>query len=544
MIWRLVLPALGAGGLILAIVGGALIGLFGLGVRVDLPALAADAYVWAVWRFTLWQAALSTVVSLAGAILLARAISRRPMFPGRRLLVRLLGLPMVVPTIVGTLGVVAVAGRSGWLNDGLALIQPAWRIDIYGMTGILLAHVFFNLPFAARLMLQALDGIPPETWRLASQLGMTGWQVFRLIEGPVIRRAAPGVAGLIFLLCFTSFAPVLLLGGGPPRATLEVAIYQSLRFDFDLDRVLALAALQVGTCCAAFLLVQTLGRAVHSGTDRPYRVARPDGRRRWGRIGDYTVILLGVGLLALPLAAVLIDGITGPVGAVLGNPATWAAAGRSLAVGLSAGGLALLLGWGLVLTARDLRVRFYRHRSAGLLEVAGALSLVIPPFVVAAGMFVLLRPVTDVVALGLGLVVLVNALMGLPFVIRVLSEAATDVAARHWRLADSLDIGGWRRFRLVDWPLLRRPAGLALAIVTCLSLGDFGVIALFGTRDTMTLPYLLYTQMGGYRLDEAAVTAVLLLSLCVGVFFAIEGLFGRFRTDGTTPPGAHSDSRA
>ena len=51
-----------------------------------------------------------------------------------------------------------------------------------------------------------------------------------------MRAALPGVAGLIFMLCMTSFTIVLTLGGGPAATTLEVAIYQSLRFDFDPAR--------------------------------------------------------------------------------------------------------------------------------------------------------------------------------------------------------------------------------------------------------------------------------------------------------------------
>src|SRR5690606_31771253 len=109
---------------------------------------------------------------------------------------------------------------------------------------------FLNMPFAARLLLQGWDRIPGETWRLAAQLGLSGGRVFRLIEWPMLRQLAPGIAGLVFLLCFTSFAVVLILGGGPPHATLEVAIYQSLRFDFDIGRTVTLAMVQVGVCGA------------------------------------------------------------------------------------------------------------------------------------------------------------------------------------------------------------------------------------------------------------------------------------------------------
>ncbi len=48
----------------------------------------------------------------------------------------------------------------------------------------------------------------------------------------MIRAQLPGLASLIFMLCFTSFTTVLALGAAP-TTTLEVAVYQALRFDFD-----------------------------------------------------------------------------------------------------------------------------------------------------------------------------------------------------------------------------------------------------------------------------------------------------------------------
>ena len=47
------------------------------------------------------------------------------------------------------------------------------------------------------------------------------------------------------MLCFTSFTIVMALGGGPQATTLEVAIYQALRFDFDLAAAGQLACWQL-----------------------------------------------------------------------------------------------------------------------------------------------------------------------------------------------------------------------------------------------------------------------------------------------------------
>ncbi len=487
-----------------------------------------DDYVLAILRFTALQAFLSAILSIGLAVSAARAIARRQSFPGRTLLLRLLGLPMVVPTVVGVLGIVAIYGRSGLANDVLAAVGLETRLNIYGLTGILIAHVFFNMPFATRLLIQAWADIPGESWRLASQLGMTGGQIFRLIEWPMLRQVLPGIGMLVFLLCFTSFSVVLVLGGGPPNATLEVAIYQSLRFDFDIDRVLVLAALQVSACAVLFVLAGRLARPLPVEMTIGFPVLRPDLDHPLGRIADGAAIGLAVFVLLLPLTAVIGAGLGGPLSTGLTDPALWRAAGRSLAVGLSAGMLALILGWGLVLSGRALRVRYGRPNAALGLELVGSLVLVVPPFVIAAGLFVLLRPVADVFAVGLVLVVLVNALMGLPFVLKILGPAATQTAQRHLRLCDSLGMTGWNRFRLVDWPLLRRPAALSLAVCSALAVGDLGVIALFGTPGTQTLPLLLYHQMGSYRVGPAAVTALVLLGLTLSLFFAIErGIGGR-----------------
>lgn len=524
---RTLIPGFAAGIALLAVIGSALAGVLTVAGHVDLPGLMTDPYVQGVLRFTVWQAFLSAVLSVAFAVPVARALARRPRFFGRRLLIRALGLPMVVPTIVGVLGVVAVYGRSGLVNDVLDGIGLGLRLDIYGLPGILIAHIFFNMPFATRLLLQGWAIIPGESWRLAAQLGMTGGQIFRLIELPMLRQVVPGVAGLIFLLCFTSFAVVLVLGGGPPNATLEVAIYQALRFDFDLGRVVAFAVLQVGLCGLLVGLGYRLARHVPVEPTLARTDSRPDAGTAAGRLADGAAILFAVLVLALPLGAVVIAGLTsGSVLNVASNPSLWQAAGWSVAIGLAAGLMSCALGWGLVDTARNLRLRHYLPGAAHAVELCGSLVLVIPPIMLGAGLFILLRPVADVFAIGLALVVPVNALMGLPFVLRILMPAALQAQEQHLRLADSLGMTGWNRLRLVDWPLMRRPLGLALGLTTALSMGDFSVIALFGSAGTETLPFLLYQQIGSYRIGDAAMTAVLLVTLNLALFVTIERIVG------------------
>jgi len=143
-------------------------------------------------------------------------------------------------------------------------------------------------------------------------------------------------------------------------------------------------------------------------------------------------------------------------------------------------------------------------------------------------MFVLLSPHVDVFDWVYPIVIAINALMGLPFVVRCLGPSIRQSHARYHRLCLSLDLQGWNRFRFIDWPLLRRPLGLAIALVAVLAMGDLGVIALFGSTQTATLPLMIYQQLGAYLISQATVTALLLLLLCLAVFALLErGIGGK-----------------
>jgi thiamine transport system permease protein len=519
------LPGLIALLAILALIGTAATGLVRAASDLDLLAVWADPYLWSLLRFTVLQAGLSAAISIAVAIPVARALSRRR-FRGRTLLLRLFGLPMIVPAVAGAFGILAVFGRSGLLADIFAAAGQPIRPNVYGLTGILLAHVFFNMPFAVRVLLSAWGTIPAESWRLAAMLGLRGRDLFRLVEWPVLRRQLPGLAALIFLLCFTSFAVILTLGGGPAAATIEIAIFQSLRFDFAPGRAVALSLLQVAVCAVLVLAAMRMtGRvADEGGLGRP--VLRTDGNNRAARAIDAVAIALAAGFVLMPLVAILVEGLAGIGKPIMTSAALWRAAGRSLAVALGAGILALVLGWALAHSIAVLRVGRRKRRLARLFELSGTVVLVVPPLALGAGLFVMLLGTADLRRWALVIIATINALMALPFVLRLLVGAAELAQHRHGRLADSLGLSGWARLRLVEWPLLRRPAGFALALASGLAFGDLGVAALFGSEGNETLPVLLSQLLGAYRLQEASTVVLLLVLLGLVLFALIERIIG------------------
>jgi thiamine transport system permease protein len=483
-----------------------------------------DPYLWHVIRFTFWQALLSAICSVLPAILLARALFRRR-FPGRQLLLRLCAMTLVLPVLVAVFGILSVYGRQGWLAQICGWLGVDYRFSPYGLQGILLAHVFFNLPLAARLLLQALENIAVEQRQLAAQLGMNPWQQFRFVEWPAIRRQIFPAAALIFMLCFASFATVLSLGGGPQATTIELAIYQALSYDYDLSRAATLALIQLFCCLTLVLLSQKLSQALPVGQTHAQRWRNPDDSLL-RRITDSVLVGLALLLILPPLLAVMADGINRAAVGVLQQPVLWQALWTSVRIALGSGIVCVLLTMMLLWSSRELRLR-QRNGWAQAMDMSGMLILAMPGIVLATGFFLLLGDTTGLPQSPWPLVIMTNALMAVPYALKVLDNPMRDVAERYTPLCLSLDMHGWQRLRWVELSALKRPITQALAFACVLSLGDFGVIALFGNENFRTLPFYLYQQIGSYRSQDGAVTALLLLMLCFLLFTLIEKLPGR-----------------
>ncbi|AWI59243.1 hypothetical protein AB395_00003610 [Sinorhizobium fredii CCBAU 45436] len=477
-----------------------------------------DDYIWRVTRFTLLQASLSTVLSILFSIPVSRALARQASFPGRIWMLRLMALPLGLPALVAALGLIEVWGRQGLLNKGLAALGLQQPISIYGLFGILVAHVFFNMPLAARLMLAGLERIPPEYWRSSANLGMGSLAIFRFVEWPAIRGLLPGIAGLVFMLCATSFTLVLTLGGGPAASTIEVAIYQALRFDFDPPRAITLSGLQVVLTGTLLVALKYLAPPPAEGATTGRMTRRFDGLSGASRLVDGAWLVLALLFVGLPFAAIAVSGMQADLARLVGEPAVRRALASSAAIAIPSAIISVAMAALMIRTQRLLLAR--RHGMPGRL-FAGAIGastsfiLLAPPVVLGAGWFLLLRPFGDVARFAPFVVIAINALMALPFVHRVLAPAMATHAARTGRLAASLGVGGFHRLRWIDWPGLRKPLLMAFSFALALSLGDLGAVALFGSQDLATLPWLLYSRMGSYRTADAAGLALLLGLICL-----------------------------
>lgn len=500
------------------------LGLLSLGLIVSMSVLALmalagwgqqpashlwqDTWFWQIVRFSLWQALISSILSVLIALPIARALALDRRLPFTKAFLSWCLLCFVMPSLILITGLVALLGRSGVVTPWLG---EHWRL--YGLNGILLAHVFLNLPFAVRVLTFQWQSIPPAAWKLAAQLGVTGLQRFFLVEWPVLRGALPAAAGFIFLLCFNSFAVVLALGGGPASSTLEVAIFQSLKYDFNPGEALFLAWTQLLLAGGVYVLFSQFGRFQWLAPGEPADTQWMPRQSIWVQYTGRLSYLLAWLYLTLPIL-VLFPLARDANWHLLLNTGIVGIVARSLFFAVSASLLALVMALSLLALSSALRHSRWRYWVSSI----ALYPLIVPTMVLSVGLYILMMPYWDWYQWGWLAIILMNAIVVLPFVFKQMHPKVENYQQQYGRLVADLNQDRLTLWCRVYVPYLKPVLLQVLAMSFVLALGDMSIFAIFGQDDWRTLPWLIYTLAGSYRLAEAALVSLLLL------FFAFMGL--------------------
>jgi molybdate transport system permease protein len=145
------------------------------------------------------------------------------------------------------LGYYLLVGFSGTSIFGIPLV--------FSFTGILIASLIVNLPFAIQPIQRAFESINPEIREAAQVSGLSNWQIFRLIELPLAWRGITSAAVLTFAHTLGEFGVVLMVGGAIPgeTKTVSIAIYDKVQ-SFDTTGAGALSLLLLGVSLIAIAL--------------------------------------------------------------------------------------------------------------------------------------------------------------------------------------------------------------------------------------------------------------------------------------------------
>ncbi len=490
-----------------------LIRILALGLsELSIGASGLEARLFRVGWFTLWQATVSTALTVLVAAPLTWAVSNYE-FRGRRLATALVTVPFVLPTVV----------------VGTAFVSLGWRDSI---GSILAAHVFFNVAVVVRTVSTLWSRIDPRLHEAARVLGATEWQVFRRVTLPLLRPALAAAASIVFLFTFTSFGVVLILGGFS-YATLEVEIYRQTVTLFDLPLAATLAIVQlVGVTGALYAYSRYQERtAVSWSLDSGARRRPPRGG---ARLGVVAAVVGTITLLAIPLGVLVSRSFSGGFyrglfaeDRVVGTPIT--SVGNSLMFAVVATVLATVIG---VLAATLITGR--RGRLSRWFDLTLMLPLGTSAVTIGFGFIVALDWPVDLRA-SAWLVPIAHALVAVPFVVRTTVPTLRSVRSETREAASVLGASPFRVWREIDLPIMTRAAMVGAAFAFVISLGEFGATSFVARPSSATIPTMIFrllSRPGETSFGMAIALSVVLALLTAAIVMAIDrariGELGRF----------------
>jgi len=446
--------------------------------------------------FSLWQAIISTLATLAVALPATWALSRFT-FPGSRLARGILTAPFVLPAVVVAAGVLAIT-------------------DSRGVIPILWAHVVFNVSVVLRIVGPRWSMVNLRLENAAATLGARPSRTFTLVVWPQISDAVISAATLIFIYCFTSFGVIAILGG-ISRRTLESEIFtQAVRLG-NTTTATALAVLQAVIISAVFFITRRSSRpnstSLHVSAPQALRT-KPSHRTTPLIITAAAIVIVASPLLATIYRSLVVNSqlslsawrsiFSGSLPALSVSPQSVIITSLMFAITAACICVPLAL---LVVTTSAPRALF-------------SLPLAISAATLGIGLIITFNTSPYAWRSERWFIPVIHAVIALPLVIRALEPAASAIPHSLRNASATLGASPFATWRRVELPLLKpallRATGLSMAI----SLGEFGATSFLSRSGSTTLPIAIAQLLGrpGVATQQAGFAlAALMVLVTVGV---------------------------
>ena len=441
-----------------------------------------------VW-FTLWQAALSTLITLVIAIPGAYLLYRKS-FPGQQAIRALITVPFVLPSIVVAVGFTVFRNvHDFWIDLGFTFLEN----PVYW---IIAAHVFVNYSIAVRTIGGVWSTMDSEIEEAAELDGAGRIRTLISISLPQLRHAISSAAALVFLFSATSFGIVLVLGGGQVQ-TIETAIYFAATQFLDLEAAAALVLIQTLITALAFLVGSSLAKGtvgleqVSEGTRKP----KVDLRDLPAAVLTGVIV---VGLLVMPMLLVVVEAFRVRDGFGLQNFMNLStrgardllnisvidAAGNSLRNMVIATSIAFVLGtlisWLLVRTKQK------------FLDLVFLVPLGISSVVLGFGFLISFDAEWFPLRSSWLIVPLAQALIALPMVIRLVYPALVSIGKEPIEQASLDGASSFQIWRFVESGMIKGVLLTSLGYAAIISVGEFGASSFLAYGSEGTIPTLLF----------------------------------------------------
>ncbi|HWI20389.1 MAG TPA: molybdate ABC transporter permease subunit [Vicinamibacterales bacterium] len=213
---------------------------------------------WPAFRVSVSLGLWTIALLLPAGIFAGHQLATRQ-FRGKAIVESLLAVPLLLPpTVLGYYLLVAFRAQSPL---GAAFESLVGQTLAFSFPGLVLASAIVNIPFVVQPIQRAFESVPQDVREAAACCGLSPWQRFLRVEGPL---AWPGIltaAILTFAHTLGEFGVVLMVGGaiGGETRTLSIAIYDRMQA-FDDRGAGVMSAILLATAVSSLVLVQLLAR--------------------------------------------------------------------------------------------------------------------------------------------------------------------------------------------------------------------------------------------------------------------------------------------
>jgi thiamine transport system permease protein len=505
-------------------------------------------YTWQIFRFTLYQAFISTIVSIAialpGSYLLANY-----RFIGKKVIKAICTVPFVLPSILVVLGFVIFYGNSGLLNS---FLMTVFKLEegplklLYTFKAVILAHAFYNFPIALILISSYWEQLNYSYEMAAMVLGSRRSTVFRTITLPRLVPIILSSATLIFLFCFSSFAILLVLGGGPKFTTVEVEIFRRARMTLDLEGAATLSLLSITVTLlivAFYIWTQRLiayQESIETQTEKRYAKKVTS---IWVKILTIIYLLLSTVFILGPLLGIIyrsfrtsltrsgesiftlklyrqlfaVESVSHSVLKV-----ALSAIISSLIIASITAIIALIIS---TMLAARLRSK-YDNKNISM-EMFAMLPMAVSSVIVGLGYYLIASYIDTSVSMMRVMVILAHVVIASPFILRSILPEYRKIPFSYTQASLTLGATVWQTFFHVELPLLKSALITGSAFAFAISLGELNATLVLADSSMATIPIVMYRLIGSYNFAAACALGSVLIFLCAIIFFFSETMKGK-----------------
>lgn len=456
-----------------------------------------------------------------------------------------------LPTIIVIYAIISVLGQAGWYNSWLMKFGfDAYKVNIYGLFGIVLANVFFNLGYSTTAIYNSLQKIPLNSIVLSKQFNFSFWQNFKIVQWPYLKSTIINLWLLMFFICFNAFALVYFFGGSPKYANFEVAIYNSLLSENNPQKTSIIAVVQIAFSLVIILVFSLYKKADIKNssvkqTDNPIQLQYISylhslvHNYKFVKIRAYILAIFALLFIVVPILSLLIPGAWDFIKSIhcqlsvqcaeLNNKQNiyaydWQALSNALGYSLMFSiGATVVSIWISILLLRGWR---WAYRFEKILNNLSLISLSIPNMLLGAGVFILLNYKLDIQANNSTLILLVifiTSINSIAYAINYLEPAYKQIS-NYNKIALNLGLSSWQCFKIYELALLKKSLIYAGINIFIISLGDFSIILFFVSDGLTSITYLLNQQLNSINNTSGYITAFILVTLIFILRFIVYSI--------------------